>query len=220
MLASGAVFSVALCSQVECWKDWEHKKEKRIAVPWRALGSTFNSLTQGKRVQLLQVLLSVPMVHRDSRRNRKIASPSEPLQATCLQVIHHICTGTDGNWPPEGFSWLIPPPLLGVTDLQGFNVPSGILWTLPLPINSTDGKHLLPAYIALGQKPEVQTWNKAIQWVCWIIPRCSFPALSTRSPAGRLESALWVANGVSCLLKEAFLSWTHFYFWRWLKFCH
>lgn len=56
----------------------------RIAVPWAA-GSTFHSPTRGERVQLLQVLLAAPMVHRDFRTGKWciLTTPSHPQMSPC-----------------------------------------------------------------------------------------------------------------------------------------
>ena len=51
------------------------------------------------------------------------------------------------------------------------------------------GKHLLPTYTALAQKPAVQSWITAIQRVCCIIPRSSLPTVSS---AARPDTVLWV----------------------------
>lgn len=65
------------------------------------------------------------------------------------------------------------------------------------------GRHLLPTYIALGWKPAVQSWITAIQWVCWIIPRSSFPAVATRSSAARPDTVLWVTEWDGLSLKRS-----------------
>lgn len=63
-------------------------------------------------------------------------------------------------------------------------------WSLTAQI----GKHLLPTYIALGEKPALPSWITAIQRICWVIPRSSFSAVSTRSSAARSNTILWVTG--------------------------
>lgn len=65
------------------------------------------------------------------------------------------------------------------------------------------GKHLLPTYIALGQKPAVQSWIVAIQWICRIIPRTSLLAVSTRSSVARPDTVLWVTEWDGLSLKRS-----------------
>lgn len=152
-LAPGAASGVALCSQAACWKDWEHKKKTGLlSIAWH----------KGRECSSSRCCWLYQWATEVSEETGKLHPQVSPCRWPACRWSITFVQGQMATGHQKDSADLRPPPLLCVTDWQGFNVPSEILWTLPLPINSTDGKHLLPAYIALGQKPEVQNELKQL----------------------------------------------------------